>query len=210
MNFINIKMQNLLILTLIVSSLAVLIPRQKAPSFKGVAVTPKLEMKELSLFDFHDKYLILVFYPFDFTYVCPTELIAFSNAIEDFKKFGAEVVGISGDSQFTHMAWLKTPRNKGGVEGLQFPLIADTSREIARRYGVLVENPQDDLNGVALRGLVIIDRKGVIRMMQVNDAPVGRSVQETLRLLEAFIYTDSKGEVCPEGWKQGQNTIIPD
>ena len=160
-------------------------------------------MKELSLFDFHDKYLILVFYPFDFTYVCPTELIAFSNAIEDFKKFGAEVVGISGDSQFTHMAWLKTPRNKGGVEGLQFPLIADTSREIARRYGVLVENPQDDLNGVALRGLVIIDRKGVIRMMQVNDAPVGRSVQETLRLLEAFIYTDSKGEVCPEGWKQG-------
>lgn len=156
------------------------------------------------------KYVVLLFYPFDFTYVCPTELVAFSDSISRFRAAGAEVVGISTDSHFTHLAWLKTPRNQGGVGNLQFPLLADISKKISKSYGVLVEDELDELYGASLRGLFIIDKRGMIRSMQINDAPVGRSVEETLRLIQAFQYTDTHGEVCPANWKPGDPTIIPD
>ena len=153
---------------------------------------------------------MLLFYPFDFTYVCPTELIAFSENIAKFKELNTEVLGISTDSHFTHLAWLKTKREEGGIEQLSYPLIADISKEISKSYGVLVEDREDELFGAALRGLFIIDGKGKVRTLQINDAPVGRSVEETLRLIQAFQYTDVHGEVCPAGWKPGQKTIIPD
>ena len=153
---------------------------------------------------------MLLFYPFDFTYVCPTELIAFSENIAKFKELNTEVLGISTDSHFTHLAWLKTKREEGGIEQLSYPLIADISKEISKSYGVLVEDREDELFGAALRGLFIIDGKGKVRTLQINDAPVGRSVEETLRLIQAFQYTDVHGEVCPAGWRPGQKTIIPD
>ena len=129
---------------------------------------------------------MLLFYPFDFTYVCPTELIAFSENIAKFKELNTEVLGISTDSHFTHLAWLKTKREEGGIEQLSYPLIADISKEISKSYGVLVEDREDELFGAALRGLFIIDGKGKVRTLQINDAPVGRSVEETLRLIQAF------------------------
>lgn len=152
----------------------------------------------------------MLFYPFDFTYVCPTEIIAFSDAHDKFKALGAEIVAVSVDSQFTHLAWMKTPRNQGGVGSLNFPLVADLTKNMGRDYGVLVENEHDELYGAHLRGLFIISDDQTIRSIQINDAPVGRSVDETLRLIEAFKYTDSHGEVCPANWKKGDKTIIPD
>lgn len=152
----------------------------------------------------------MLFYPFDFTFVCPTEIIAFSNAAKRFKEINTEVVAISVDSHFTHLAWKDIDRKHGGLGHLDIPLVSDFSKEISRAYNVLVEDPNDELYGASLRGLFIIDGKGKIRVMQVNDAPVGRDVDETLRLVEAFQYTDEKGEVCPAGWKPGQKTIKPD
>ena len=153
---------------------------------------------------------MILFYPFDFTYVCPTELISFSDSLEKFKAINAEVIAISTDSHFTHLAWTKTPRNQGGVGNLRIPLLADISKKISRNYGVLVEDELDELFGAALRGLFIVDAKGVIRSVQINDAPVGRSVEETLRLIQAFQYSDVHGEVCPANWKPGDRTIKPD
>ncbi|CAD8203239.1 unnamed protein product [Paramecium pentaurelia] len=187
-----------------------LLPRQRAPFFSGIAVTPDLKFEKISLSDYQGKYVVLLFYPFDFTYVCPTELVAFSNALDQFRALGAEVLGISTDSHFTHLAWLKTPRNQGGVGDLKIPLLADISKKISKAYGVLVEDELDELYGASLRGLFIIDKKGLVRTIQINDAPVGRSVDETLRLIQAFQYTDTHGEVCPANWKPGQRTIVPD
>ncbi|KAM3132800.1 hypothetical protein pb186bvf_015105 [Paramecium bursaria] len=187
-----------------------LLPRQKAPYFNGIAVTPDRKFNRLSLNDYQGKYLVLLFYPFDFTYVCPTELVAFSDAIDKFKALNADVIGISTDSHFTHLAWLKTPRNEGGVGELKIPLLADISKRISKAYGVLVEDELDELYGAALRGLFIIDQKQVVRTVQINDAPVGRSVDETLRLIQALQYSDTHGEVCPANWKPGKPTIIPD
>ena len=160
--------------------------------------------------EYEGKYLVMLFYPFDFTYVCPTELIAFSDEYDKFKELNAEVVALSVDSHFTHLAWMKTPRNQGGVGNLNFPLLSDLTKKIGRDYGVLVENENDELFGAHLRGLFIIDGTKTIRSIQINDAPVGRSVSETLRLIEAFQYTDERGEVCPANWKKGDKTIIPD
>lgn len=186
-----------------------LLPRQKAPFWTATAVLNEKFIK-INSEEYKGKYTILLFYPFDFTYVCPTELIAFSEAISEFKLLNAEVVGISTDSHFTHLAWLRTPRSQGGVGKLQFPLIADISKKISKSYGVLVEDETDELFGAALRGLYIIDDRGIIRSYTVNDAPVGRSVDETLRLVRAFQYADLHGEVCPANWKPGQDTIKPD
>jgi peroxiredoxin (alkyl hydroperoxide reductase subunit C) len=155
------------------------------------------------------RYTVLLFYPFDFTYVCPTELISFSDAAADFDEIDADIVGISTDSHFTHLAWINTPRVRGGLGDVNIPLVADISKDISRNYGVLVENPEDELYGAALRGLFIIDGNGIVRMAQINDAPVGRSVEETKRLVQAFQYTDEHGEVCPANWKPGGATIIP-
>jgi peroxiredoxin (alkyl hydroperoxide reductase subunit C) len=184
-------------------------PRKYAPAFKGTAVVGS-EFKVISNDDYEGKYLVLLFYPFDFTFVCPTEIISFSEAHQQFAELGVQVIGISVDSHHTHMAWTKTPREHGGVGRLNFPLLSDMQRTISRAYRVLVEDEEDELNGAALRGLYIIDGQGKIRSVQVNDAPVGRSVDETLRLIKAFKYTDEHGEVCPANWTPGSETIIPD
>jgi len=184
------------------------LPRQKAPFFQALAVSNGKFVK-VSLSDYMQKYLVIIFYPFDFTYVCPTELISFSDNLDKFKAINSDVIAISTDSHFTHLAWTKTPRNQGGVGDLKIPLLADISKKISKSYGVLVEDELDELFGAALRGLYIIDGKGVIRSLQINDAPVGRSVEETLRLIQAFQYTDVHGEVCPANWKPGDKTIKP-
>jgi alkyl hydroperoxide reductase subunit AhpC len=188
--------------------LAVL-PRQKAPFWSGIAVEGEKFVKKSSE-EYKGKYLIMLFYPFDFTYVCPTELIAFSESVHKFEEIGAKIVGISTDSHFTHLAWIKTPRSQGGVGKLNFPLLADISKNISKNFHVLVEDETDALFGAALRGLFIIDEKGIIRSFTVNDAPVGRSVDETIRLIQAFQHADKFGEVCPANWKPGDNTINPD
>ena len=185
-----------------------IMPRQKSPYWSAIAVENEKFVKKSSS-DYKGKYLIMLFYPFDFTYVCPTELIAFSESIDKFREINAEVVGISTDSHFTHLAWIRTPRKKGGVGEMNIPLVADISKKISRNFGILVENELDDLFGAPLRGLFIIDDKGIIRSYTINDAPVGRSVDETIRLIKAFQYTDQNGEVCPANWKPGSNTIKP-
>lgn len=136
------------------------------------------------------------------TFVCPTEILAFSERIEEFKKINTEVVACSVDSHFTHLAWINTPRKEGGLGKINIPLISDLTHSIAKDYGVYLEDV-----GHTLRGLFIIDDKGILRQITMNDLPVGRSVDETLRLVQAFQYTDDHGEVCPAGWKPGQDTV---
>ena len=185
-------------------------PRTTAPNFQNVQSVLGDKFSPVSLSDYTGKYVVLVFYPFDFTYVCPTELIAFSEAVSKFKDLNAEVLGVSTDSHFTHLAWLKTPRTEGGLGKINYPLLADISKDMSRDYGVLVEDPKDGMYGAALRGLFIIDGTGKIRSVQVNDDAVGRSVDETLRLIQAFQFADEHGEVCPANWKPGDKTIKPD
>lgn len=150
-----------------------------------------------------DGYLVIFFYPLDWTFVCPTEIIAFSDRIDEFKKLNCAVVGVSVDSIYSHLAWTKTPRNKGGIGEMKIPLIGDITKQISRDYGVLMDE------GIALRGLFIIDGKGIIRHITMNDPPVGRNVDEVLRLVAAYQHNDNKGEVCPCNWKPGSDTIIP-
>lgn len=138
------------------------------------------------------------------TFVCPTEIIAFSDRAEEFRKMNTEVIGVSTDSHFTHLAWINTPRKQGGLGELNIPLLADKSMKISRDYGVL-----DEESGIPFRGLYIIDVNQKLRQITVNDLPVGRSVDETIRLVQAFQYTDVHGEVCPAGWKPGSKTIKP-
>uniref|UniRef100_A0A8C5Q418 Peroxiredoxin-2 n=1 Tax=Leptobrachium leishanense TaxID=445787 RepID=A0A8C5Q418_9ANUR len=150
------------------------------------------------------KYLVLFFYPLDFTFVCPTEIIAFSDHVEDFQKINCEVIAVSVDSHFSHLAWTNVPRKDGGLGSMKIPLLSDLKHTIAKDYGVLKEE-----DGVSFRGLFIIDKKGILRQITINDLPVGRSVEETLRLVQAFQFTDTHGEVCPAGWKPGSSTIKP-
>ncbi|KAG5862751.1 hypothetical protein JTB14_005088 [Gonioctena quinquepunctata] len=164
-----------------------------APIFKGTAVVDGL-FKEISLEDYKGKYVVLFFYPLDFTFVCPTEIIAFSDRFEEFKKIDAAVIACSTDSQFSHLAWIQTPRKQGGLGEMAIPVLADKSCAIARAYGVL-----DEESGIPFRGLFIIDAKGILRQVTINDLPVGRSVDEVLRLVQAFQFTDEHGEVCPAG-----------
>lgn len=180
--------------------------QKPAPPFKGQAVVNQ-DFKEIQLSDFKGKYLVLFFYPLDFTFVCPTEIIAFSDRIKEFKDLGAEVVGVSVDSHFSHLAWINTARKDGGLGPLHYPLLADLTKKVSRDYGVLLEDA-----GIALRGLFIIDPKGVVRQITINDLPVGRSVDETLRLIKAFKFTDEHGEVCPANWdpEKNKDTIKPD
>jgi len=175
-----------------------------APFFSGTAVLNG-EFKELKLTDYLGKYLVFFFYPLDFTFVCPTEILAFNDRVAEFRSIGAEVVACSVDSHFTHLAWMASPRTEGGLGKLDIPLLSDLTHTISKDYGVYLEE-----NGHTLRGLFIIDPKGILRQITMNDLPVGRSVDETLRLVQAFIYTDKHGEVCPAGWQPGADTIIPD
>eukprot|EP00602_Paraphysomonas_sp_CaronLab_P009052 CAMPEP_0185024278 /NCGR_PEP_ID=MMETSP1103-20130426/7277_1 /TAXON_ID=36769 /ORGANISM="Paraphysomonas bandaiensis, Strain Caron Lab Isolate" /LENGTH=173 /DNA_ID=CAMNT_0027557199 /DNA_START=223 /DNA_END=744 /DNA_ORIENTATION=+ len=151
---------------------------------------------------------VLLFYPFDFTFVCPTELISFSERNSEFLNANTQVLAVSTDSHHTHLAWSRTPRSEGGVGDLNIPLVADTSKTISQSYGVLVNDENDDMYGAALRGLFIVDPNGFIRSIQINDDQVGRSVEETLRILKAFQWADSHpGEACPASWVPGQDTI---
>ena len=197
-------------LFLLASASALVRPRQKAPTFQNVNAVIDQNFTKVSLSDFAGKYLVLVFYPFDFTYVCPTELISFSDNIQKFKDIGAEVVGVSTDSHFTHLAWLKTDRSNGGLGNISYPLLADISKDISRDYGVLIDDKNDPMNGAAQRGLFIIDGNGRVRSIQVNDDAVGRSVDDTLRLIQGFQFADKHGEVCPANWQPGGMTIKPD
>ncbi|CAI8048679.1 Peroxiredoxin-4, partial [Geodia barretti] len=175
-----------------------------APDWNGTAVLGG-EFRELRLTDFKGRALRKTFALITSTFVCPTEILAFNDRLEEFRAIDTEVVACSVDSKYTHYAWINTPREDGGLAGLQMPLLSDLTKQIAKDYGVLLED-----EGISLRGLFIIDRKGILRQITMNDLPVGRSVDETLRLVQAFQYTEEHGEVCPAGWKPGGKTIKPD
>ncbi|QQR81461.1 MAG: peroxiredoxin [Deltaproteobacteria bacterium] len=177
---------------------------QKAPDFKATAALGNDEFKPLSLADYKGKWLVLFFYPLDFTFVCPTEINAFSDEIEKFKGIGAEILGVSVDSQFSHNAWMKVARKEGGIEGLKYPLLADVSKTIAQDYGVLLPA------GIALRGLFVIDPEGVLQYQTVNFLNFGRSTEETLRVVQAIQMVKQSGEVCPANWKPGSATMKAD
>ncbi len=175
-----------------------------APTFDCTAVING-QIQVLTWPELHEgKWLVLFFYPLDFTFVCPTEIIAFSEAHDRFAELGAKVAAISVDSQFTHLAWTQLPRAEGGLGEVSFPLIADLDKNIARAYDVLLDE------GVSLRGLFLIDPKGIVRQATINDLPVGRNVDEVLRLISAFQYTELHGEVCPANWTPGADTMKPD
>jgi alkyl hydroperoxide reductase subunit AhpC len=183
--------------------------RKPAPDFTAQAVVGE-DFKTVKLSDFRGKYVILFFYPLDFTFVCPTEIIAFDERLEDFKKRAAEVLGVSIDSHFSHLAWKKQARQEGGIGDIRYPLVSDISKTIARDYGVLIGDDDPTDPGVALRGLFLIDQKGVLRSMIVNDLPLGRSVDEAVRLVDALQFNEKHGEVCPANWQTGGATIKPD
>jgi alkyl hydroperoxide reductase subunit AhpC len=177
---------------------------KEAPAFSAQAVMPSGEFKEISLADYRGKHVLLFFYPLDFTFVCPTEIIAFSEAIAKFEALGVAVLGCSVDSHFSHLAWRNTPRKEGGIGQIKYPLIADLDKSIARAYDVLLDG------GVALRGLFLIDKAGIVRHQVVNDLPLGRSVDEALRMVTALQFFEQNGEVCPANWHEGAATIKPD
>lgn len=179
-------------------------PQLKAPDFTATAVVDG-QFKTVSLSDYRGKNVVVFFYPLDFTFVCPTEILAFSDKIEEFRKRNTEVIGISTDSKFSHLAWTSQPRAEGGIQGLSYPLVADFTKQIARDYGVLLEG-----EGVAFRGLFLIDKNGVVQHMVINNLPLGRSVDETLRMIDALSHFEQHGEVCPADWKPGKDTIVPE
>jgi peroxiredoxin (alkyl hydroperoxide reductase subunit C) len=177
---------------------------QPAPGFTTTAVMPDNTFKDnFSLADYKGKYVVLFFYPLDFTFVCPSEIIAFDKRLKEFKERGCEVIGASVDSHFTHWAWKQTPVEKGGIGNIQFPLVADLTKNIAREYGVLVND------SVALRGLFLIDKDGIVRHALINDLPLGRSVDEALRVLDALQFHEKHGEVCPANWHKGEEGMTP-
>lgn len=180
--------------------MAVLV-QQSAPNFKAQAVMPDGSFKEVNLSDYQGKYVLLFFYPLDFTFVCPTEIIAFSDAVKEFDKLGVQVLGVSVDSHFSHLAWRNLSRDQGGLGQIDYPLVADLNKEIARAYDVLLPG------GIALRGLFLIDKKGIVRHQVVNDLPLGRSTDEAIRMVKALQFFEANGEVCPANWKEGSRTI---
>ncbi len=181
------------------------IVQNQAPDFNAQAVMPDGSVKEIKLSSYKGKYVVLFFYPLDFTFVCPTEIIALSDRISEFKARKTEVIGVSVDSHFSHIAWRNTPRKKGGIGTVSYPLVSDLDKSISRKYGVLVEKP-----GIALRGLFIIDREGHLRHITINDLPLGRNVDEVLRVVDAIQFNEKNGEVCPVNWKKGEAGMKPD
>ncbi|KAH9850416.1 thioredoxin-like protein [Lenzites betulinus] len=200
--------------------------QKPAPAFKATAVIDS-NFKDIALSDYLGQWVVLFFYPLDFTFVCPTEILAFNDALPQFQALNTAVLGkplcpytcnvaslnplcllsgVSTDSHFSHLAWATQPRKQGGLgPDLRLPLIADKNQQISRDYNVLIED-----EGIALRGLFLIDPKGTLRQITVNDLPVGRSVEETIRLVKAFQFTDEHGEVCPANWQEGSKTIKAD
>jgi peroxiredoxin (alkyl hydroperoxide reductase subunit C) len=175
---------------------------KQAPLFKASAVENGKIVTEFSLEKFIGSYVVFFFYPLDFTFVCPTELHAFQKALGDFKERNAAIIGCSVDSAHSHLAWLNTPIEKGGIQGISYPLASDLKKNIARDFHVLKED-----DGIAYRGLFILDREGIIRHQLINDLPLGRSVDEVLRTLDALIMHETHGEVCPANWKVGDKTL---
>ena len=177
---------------------------QEAPDFKASAVMGNNSIVEdFTLSKYRGQYVVLFFYPLDFTFVCPSEIIAFDKAYGKFKERNAEVIGVSVDSQYSHFAWKNTPVNQGGIGQVAFPLVADLNKQISRDYGVLLDN------AVALRGLFLIDRQGVVRHAVVNDLPLGRNVDEAIRMLDALQFNEKYGEVCPANWSAGDEGMKP-
>ncbi|XP_952730.1 peroxiredoxin 1, putative [Theileria annulata] len=177
----------------------------QAPNFKCEAVMPDGSFKEISLGDYlGKKYVVLFFYPLDFTFVCPTEIVAFNDAVAQFEQRNVQLLACSVDSKYCHLAWRNTPRDKAGVGQVKFPMLSDMTKEVATSYGVLVDDA-----GLALRGLFLIDKKGVLQHSLVNNLPLGRSVNEVLRLVDALQVFETKGEVCPANWKLGDKGMPP-
>ena len=175
-----------------------------APNFNAQAVMPDGSFKEIKLSDYKGKYVILFFYPLDFTFVCPTEIIAFSNSMDEFKKRNAEVLGVSVDSHFSHLAWRNTDRKNGGLGDIAYPLVADLNKKITYDYGVMHEA------GIAFRGLFLIDKEGVVQHQVINNLPLGRNIEEALRMVDALQFHENNGEVCPANWKSGEDGMKPD
>ena len=176
---------------------------KKAPDFTAQAVLPDNSFAELTLSSYRGKYVVLFFYPLDFTFVCPSEIIAFDKALKKFEAKNAQVLGVSVDSHFTHLAWKNTPRDQGGIGQIKYPLVADLSKKISKKYGVLFGKE------VALRGLFLIDKAGIVRHALVNDLPLGRNVDEALRILDSLQFTEEHGEVCPANWREGDEAMKP-
>jgi len=176
---------------------------KQAPDFTAQAVMPDNSFAELTLSSYRGKYVVLFFYPLDFTFVCPSEIIAFDKAVEKFEEKNTQVIGVSVDSHFTHLAWKNTSPDQGGIGQVKYPLVADLSKQISKEYGVLFGEE------VALRGLFLIDKEGVIRHGLVNDLPLGRNVDEALRLVDALQFTEEHGEVCPANWREGEDAMKP-
>lgn len=182
--------------------MAVLVGKQ-APDFSEKAVQGAEIIENFTLSQFKGKYVVLFFYPLDFTFVCPTELHAFNAKVEEFKKLNTEVVAVSTDSWFSHAAWLQTPKRQGGIEGVQYPLVSDFNKKISADYDVLLEG------GMALRGLFLIDKEGVVQHQVINNLPLGRNVDEAVRMVTALQYTEQNGEVCPANWTEGDEAMKP-
>ena len=192
---------------------------KNAPEFKTMAVMPDNSINEVSLSDYKGKKVVLFFYPLDFTFVCPTELLAFNKRLSEFESRDVQVLGCSVDSRWTHLAWKNTDINNGGIGNIQYPLLQDLDKSIARNYDVLIGSSQayieaEDFEGltsigggVALRGSFLIDEEGVIRHAVINDLPLGRNIDEMLRMIDALSHHQKHGEVCPAGWKEGENAM---
>jgi len=176
----------------------------QAPEFSTTAVVNGDFQENFSMSQFKGKYVVLFFYPLDFTFVCPTEICAFSDRADEFEELGCQVLACSTDSHFSHLAWTQQNRKNGGIGQMNIPLLADTNHAIGNAYGVMVPDA-----GITYRGLFIIDAEHNVRQITINDLPVGRSVDEILRLVKAFQFTDKHGEVCPAGWQPGKDTIKP-
>ncbi len=192
---------------------------KKAPSFTAKAVQGQQIVDEFSLEQFTgEKYVVLFFYPKDFTFVCPTELHRFQEEIKEFEARGVQVVGCSTDSEFSHWAWLNTPKNQGGIQGVTYPLVADINKTISQDYDVLAgetfvnEEGEVEIDGelVAYRGLFLIDKQGTVRHQVVNDMPLGRSIKECLRVIDALQHFEEHGEVCPMDWQKGDDAMTAD
>jgi len=178
---------------------------QKAPDFTAKAVVDGKVENEFKLSSLQGKYVVLFFYPLDFTFVCPTELHAFQAKLGEFEKRNVQVIGVSTDSWFSHLAWLNTPKKEGGISGVTYPLVSDFNKTIARDYDVLFEGL-----GAAYRGLFLIDKAGIVQYQVVNNLPLGRNVNEVLRMVDALQYTEENGEVCPANWTKGEKAMKPD
>lgn len=177
---------------------------KEAPDFTATAIMPDNTFKEdFRLADYRGKYVMLFFYPLNFTFVCPSEILAFDKAVGELEKHNCQLIGVSVDSQYSHYAWKNTPVNEGGIGNISYPLVSDLNKSISRSFGVLLDA------GVALRGLFLIDRDGIVRHMVINDLPLGRSVNEALRLLHALQFTEKHGDVCPANWQQGEEAMKP-